>query len=586
MAKKNLVMHMAIITSAAAIAVGLGLNVQHAMEEEDNNSKVLTELDINNIDAVINVFKNGTEEDKVAVAQKIGRNITWYSINTIVSLLNNIDKRPHRILVNAIAKNITHYAPESIIRILEGDSHKETHDIIASSLKRNYSHFTQCSFLGYQYAVKEFGYNQYLKIVRVLDNAYLHIALEPLLNSLEQYVDTQFTDHTKTPSVESPICIGAHFATKIGERIYVYTDKQLSLLLKLADESAQKVIASSIAQNVTRFNFSSLCNIITKVNDENKAVIVTAISQHDDLIKTANGHELYTILAAVDEKVQSQVLGVLLSNNIFKNGGYVIDTLRTHLKKVNENARAQISQEWGLTEEDWSYIELYCMMSLFHTEQTRDSNKQFTYTIAVNDEIKEMITSICNARGITEKITIGAINAPDALAAVSYNSKKHTYELYLNLPALKETNEQLQRFVLEHELGGHLLHDHTLFASSIIRYLQMKHNTTSDNILNSASFQALKKAHEYEADLSSAIEDLTLAHCAKQALENTESKRLHKLYMSRAHLIQAINAIIKLKEAEQKWFDGEEAYNLYGPPAYDRMVFEESKTSVEQDEKD
>ncbi len=584
------------IPAATAIAVGVGLSAQDAMEEEGNNSKVLAKLDIYNVAAVLEVFKSGTEDDKQLVAAKIAQKITYYTTDAVISLLLNTVKRPHRILIQALAKNITHYSPESIIEILNADAKKDTHDFIANALKKNYNHFTKHTCFGYEYAAKEYGYNHYLSMLRALNNTYLHIALEPLLNSLQEYVSNQTENPVNIPSIEPPIYIGAHFATKISNCITCYTESQLSTILKLADRETQDIISNAIAQNISLFKIDALSKILSLITEENKKVIAAAIAKDEVFIRSLKAENLYGLLNAIDSQTQNNILRVFIKNYNFKNGEYVADNIRKYIQKIQADAYTQISQEWGLTERDWATIDGNYNKRIQNIIHSPNSTEQFTYTCEVIDEIKELIASVCKERGITQKIVISENieyrHKYTAFVSTIYTNNEITFNLSLiKLPPIEEINFSALRILLEHELGGHVRHYHMLRQDVISNYIYdnklNKWFFTREDIYNSSSLVALRKTNEYEADLSSAIDDFHLANDIKTNLENKkENHSSTKLYMSPAHNYRAIMAIIKLKEAEQEWFDSDEAYNLYGPPAYDKMIFDESKVSVEQNRKD
>ncbi len=152
---------------AGAIAVGLAMATQHQLAEE-RKSRAIEKLDIYDIKAVLEVFKNGSEDAKRELAQRIAEKITNYAIDDIIVLLQQTTQRPHRILVNALAKNITSYTLSQIGQILKGDAQNETHDLMASALARNHAHFMGTSFWGFS----DTNINEYVQTVKCFKTQY------------------------------------------------------------------------------------------------------------------------------------------------------------------------------------------------------------------------------------------------------------------------------------------------------------------------------------------------------------------------------------------------------------------------------
>ncbi len=322
----------------------------------------------------------------------------------------------------------------------------------------------------------------------------------------------------------------------------------------------------------------------------------------DNFIETLKDHELYELLISSNGDSQNYFLKKFLKNYDFKNGRYITDFIRGNIQKMQDLIYASISNEWGLTESDWAEIHHSFNKHIHSIAHASNSDKQFTYACNVSDSTKHLITLICKKRNITEELIVKEIEDKENFAAIetSLTNTNHVKQsLQINTSHPRADDYETMHFCFEHELGGHLRHHHgllrciiliTIYHKHHIKFKNFKEGTSEspalDDIRNSASFQALAKAHEYEADLSSAIDDIAYASEVKNYAKNEKEGNRPSLYMSQKQLYRIISAIIKLKEAEQKWFDGEEAYNLYGPPAYDRMVFNESEISVEQNEKD
>lgn len=170
---------------AAALAIGLGLTTQQAMDEHDESLQ-LPKLDIYNINAVIDVLQNGTEDDKRLVTEKVAQKITHYNVEDIIHMLQCTQRRPHRTIVNALAKNITQYTPQQIAQILTGDAQDETHDLIASALNKNYNNFTGYTISGYRLLSHADYLYEYAKAINSLKEKYRGKAIDPLADDLDK----------------------------------------------------------------------------------------------------------------------------------------------------------------------------------------------------------------------------------------------------------------------------------------------------------------------------------------------------------------------------------------------------------------
>lgn len=187
----------------AAIAIGLGLTAQHAIEE----------LDIYDMDAVLKVLKNGTEDEKLLVTEKIAQKITRYKVKDVINMLQHTKNEPHRTLVTAVANNITSLTLQQIAQILKSDTQDETHALIAGALKKNYNYFTGYSVMGYRITSSQEYIFEYAQTLQCLQKKYQSDAMQSLAHDNKNTIFALGCDLDNvlktSPAVGKPIIIRA-----------------------------------------------------------------------------------------------------------------------------------------------------------------------------------------------------------------------------------------------------------------------------------------------------------------------------------------------------------------------------------------
>lgn len=337
---------------AAAIAIGLGLTAQQAMEEQDD-SLVINKLDIYDINAVLEVFKNGTEDEKQELAQRIAQKITYYKIEDIIKILQLTKNRPHRTIVNAIAKNITHFAVQQITQILEGDTQDETHDLIASALNKTYNYFTGYSFGGHKLYTTQEGIYQYAETVNCLRVEYQSKAIQPLARYLATIKRWQvFRLLQSSPEKSKQVVISAlveNCKDDIKNIDTMYSAAyDLRNLTKESNTHNQKLITAIVIQNLDKFDNWGLAQILETANMHTQEVIIKAIVENmstyhsNSEIKRTNelydGYSLSRILKASNPQNQEVITNAIISN-ITHYDGY---DLSYFIESSNEQNKAQL----------------------------------------------------------------------------------------------------------------------------------------------------------------------------------------------------------------------------------------------------
>ena len=293
---------------AAALAIGLGLTAQHAMEEQEDSFSI-DKLDMNDVHAVITVFKNGTEDEKRELAQRIGQKITKYKVKDIISFLQHTEKRPHRTIVNALAKNIAQFTPKQISQILAGDTQDETHDLIASTLNKHYNYFTGYTFGGYRLYSTQDGLFQYAEIISSLKEKYQSKAIKPLADDLD------------------------HIDTRTGLSLGWNTHE----ILQKAPEQGKQIIIRAILQNYSNNKAATAAeinywigfnNLLKHCNEQNADIITAIITEN---ITTHHILRLFGVLEASADKNKKNILSAIVQN-IDKGGSQHLDDILTTLK--------------------------------------------------------------------------------------------------------------------------------------------------------------------------------------------------------------------------------------------------------------
>ncbi len=473
---------------AGAVAAGLAMANQQSLEEKEKLGAV-EKIDIFNVQLMSDIFKNGTEEQKRAIAERAAQKITKYSVIDISVLLEHAVARPHRVLVMAIAKNITSFTLKDIAQILKADAQEETHDLLASAFNKQYVYFMRWPVWGFD---------------------------TPAIDQFAQFI----------------------FAMREQYRVKATRNLAQSLGIDCSQEIA--------------------------------------------------GADFFALLSRQASHQQRLMVLIYFANHYNFNRGQMDDAIRTFIDGQRQLVYKEISKEWMISDYRWHQInqEFEFLKECFVKAQSQE--EQFEYKIHVPDHIKEAIALICKKRGITEKIIIDSMPSNrKAVASASFHLTKDGFVHVLSLDLLKfphSSKDEIQRN-LEHEIGGHMRQHHSLLSCVLAKHISDAAKTlnrtfdpSEKNV--STSWGKLQVIDEYEADLLSAIEDDIVAQSIRSALEINSKARISwtrsGIYMSNEKFYRAIMAILYSKQAAQKWFDSMEAYNLYGPPAYDAFDYSDS----------
>ncbi len=653
-------------------------------EENDNDTALVNKLDINDINAILEVLKTGTEKAKHLLTLKVAKKITSYKIKDVIAMLQATTGTPHRNLVNGITKNITCYEAEQIAQILIADSHNETHKLIAWALNKNYTYFTTHTFDSFQLPTSKERFDQYAHAIAALNEKYRDIAIEPLASELGTYNDSQinkilessheqskviiitaiaqiitesdeydFSDVIKASNEQQQEILAIAVATNINniaqdavKNVFnAFNNKNkeivitamaknithiqfghLTSILATSHEQGKAIVAHAIAKNINTYSCYSLDVLLKYFNKQNKAIIASAITQNIEsninkynesvlfeIFDAANEQEkiiiakafaqtvthgdesnLYSILKVHAEQTQKILIAALLKEYNYAEGS-IIACIRDHIKKAHQIAYEQISKEFELTENDWIDIKKEFNKQTACFVKANNPAEQCDYTVHIDNRVKELIHLVCKERNITEKIVIEEFSDErHTLAYVKHKkmeNNKYVHILALNPNFLQEASDEKIRITLEHELGGHVRYHHTTLHNIILDHIldkQFKLSETSTaemkgsdwiehmkikteklsargNLLikfkTSASYVALKNAAEYEADLSSAIDDLTVANIIKHDILQNPYAARGELYMTHQQFHKEIMAIIHLKEAEQRWYSTYKHYD-------------------------
>ena len=344
---------------AAALAIGLGLTAQHAMEEQEDSFSI-DKLDINDVNAVITIFKNGTEDEKRELAQRIGQNITHYKIEDIISFLLQTEKRPHRLIVNALAKNIKRYTPKQISEILTGDTQDETHDLIASALAKNYNSYTGYTFGGYRLYSTQDGIYQYAQAISSLKEENQSKAIRPLADDLDKNnihdgLGWNIEKIIKNaPEQSKQVIISAIIQnmnnnkeeTLIAMNRYIGIDN----VLEHCNEHNAEMITAFIVKNFNEYSINQIFSILNVSTDKNKKSIIAAVAQninsstgkHLDIFNNFKrnyvwGLEvLFEILKACNEQTQATVTAIIIDNIEKYSGETLFDIIKLATAKNRE----------------------------------------------------------------------------------------------------------------------------------------------------------------------------------------------------------------------------------------------------------
>lgn len=394
---------------ATAIAIGAGLTTQRALEEQED-SLTINKLDIYDINAVLEVFKNGTENEKRELAQRIAQKITHYKIEDVIKMLLQTEKRPHRTLVNALTKNITRYTPEQIAQILTGDTQDETHDLIASALNKNYNYFTGYTVGGYRLLANADYLYEYAKTINSLKEKYHSKAIEPLAhdlneNNIRDGLGWDIKNILKNaPTQSKQIIISAIIQNMNSDKeetleaINWYVG--IHTILKHSNEHNTEMITAFIVKNINNYSIDKISSILYASTDKNKKSIIAAIAQNInngigkhlnifDAFKQKsiwNLETLLEILKTCNEQTQTTVTAIIINNIAQYSGSVISDILKVYTDK-NERVIEAVVQN----------IREYDASNLHHILESCNAHNQEIITTAIAQTIAHNINKFTDA---------------------------------------------------------------------------------------------------------------------------------------------------------------------------------------------
>ncbi len=249
-----------------ALAIGLGLTTQHAMEE----------LDIYDMNAVLKVLQNGTEKEKRLITEKIARKISRYKVEDIISMLQHTQQEAHKTLVTAVANNITFFTLEQITQILTNDNQEETHALIADALKKNYNYFTGYSFIGYRLLSSPEYLFEYAQAIQCLQKKYQSDAMQPLAHDLNNNKYSNFAlgwnlDHIEKTATERHIPI---IMNAIMLNAHIHTTNVVSATFTKIRENISKrslfyIFSDFSSDRIRSFPLRLFCKVSLKITEKN-----------------------------------------------------------------------------------------------------------------------------------------------------------------------------------------------------------------------------------------------------------------------------------------------------------------------------
>ncbi len=304
-----------------AITIGLGLTAQHALEEQDD-SLAINKLDIYNMDAVLEVFKNGTEDEKRVLAERIGQKITHYEIEDVITILRSTTHIPHRNLVNAISKNITSYTVPEISKILKWDTQDETHELIAHALGNNYNYLT-----------RDIGRYD-IPFVQNLQMKYHYILLPHILKNIDkENINEYYCGDLSQILQVSKLVNDNTVAVVIAQNIEKFTAWDLSIYLKASnDHTLATAIAADIAKNTNtqKYKIWELCRFLEASHGRTTTTITKYILQNAQKYTV---EELCMFLKASNDNVLATTITRHIMQNVQK---YTVEELCKYLEASHE----------------------------------------------------------------------------------------------------------------------------------------------------------------------------------------------------------------------------------------------------------
>ena len=192
---------------------------------------------------------------------------------------------------------------EDIIAILKADAHDETHALLAQALGQNHARFTSYSFYGIPLYTHHEWRNQYLDILLSVKPEHQKHALQPLLNTIQDYNLLRLMRMVKEEENKQLILDAFKNARSIN--LSVYEARELEDLFKLTQSVNQKIVAEALAANITAYNTWHFYGILKHCTKESKAIIIAALIKN--FAKHYHEYDEYTLSLIKNEGSQDQV---------------------------------------------------------------------------------------------------------------------------------------------------------------------------------------------------------------------------------------------------------------------------------------
>ena len=220
------------IPTAGAAAVGLAMAGQHEMEEE-HSSSVLNKLNIYDIAAVLAVLKNGSEDDKRVVIDKVGQHIEKYYVGNVVKILQIVNEKNQEVIIKAIIHHIDKYVKGGDLSLLIKVSSEKNQELLYAATLENIDKF--CGF-------------SLCAILRIAPKKYRETFISAI-------------------------------AKNIHKNIEHYWGDDLSIFLELANEDNKKIITKAIIENTYQFTGYRVERILAYCNQEIKEAVINIINE-------------------------------------------------------------------------------------------------------------------------------------------------------------------------------------------------------------------------------------------------------------------------------------------------------------------
>ncbi len=289
-----------------AIAIGLGLTAQHALEEQDDSFSI-DKLDINDVKAVVEALKKCSKKQQGIITKAIVQNINNYSGYDLQRLLEASDKQNQEIITTAIALNINHninnYDRYDVATILEVSA-KQNQEIItiaiADDINKNFKKYDIYSLHDLLKASNQ--QNQELIVTAIAQN----------IDKFDSHNDHYGAYKLIEASYEqNQKIITTALANDINKNFNKYNIWSLCEWLKTTREQNQVIITSAIAQNINKYSAFNLRQILENFSGQNQEIITKAIMQNIDAFDSIC---LHVILKASSEKNQDIITKAIVQN--------------------------------------------------------------------------------------------------------------------------------------------------------------------------------------------------------------------------------------------------------------------------------